>query len=559
MRRLLIVSLAVALAFLIGGIAYSLKGATEKGATEHQPLLIWSVPDENLENFMAEALQQGLLRGVGGYPNPAKLKELIENFGGWWREIENSDSLAASGVEDRESTGLSKTSFSPRTSWSVPPENQEAFNEEMRRRGLIVEHSDGAVERRIQGRENEFKELVENFGGKWVGDVKPFPSGKLITDERELGEMRSKVENLREMARGGKLDNVKSTLASSIESREVAPLAVYSLAQSGMKTTYYDYRGYHCLINIPAEVDPKPWNEHFNLWNIHLVQSFDPYKGIETGVGWVANWQGLTPGLYIYCAVDGEWVAYKSIPTGASRDIWPYVETRGSSEGAMYIDDLLYSGKSLYYVTTVTALNSVAGVQQEIYTNDHPNWIDTSHHHTKIYWNVLKDKGNNWIYWDSAIPTEYFNWLPLKMEQGYESPSYYIWVWSQFQTDIALETLYRVKLVCDLRLQGGTKLWLQFLSYDNVDRGKTTVWTGTTPCWVNFSTPVSRLDPIQKVWLCTDVGHYDTLLKEFVVHQSDLRNRIMNILRAWSSYPELQNAFRAEIQDILRQWSSAPG
>jgi hypothetical protein len=65
---------------------------------------------------------------------------------------------------------------------------------------------------------------------------------------------------------------------------------------------------------------------------------------------------------------------------------------------------------------------------------------------------------------------------------------------------------------------------------------------------------------IARLVLTTDNTANEILptIASFTVHQSDLRDRYIDILIAWAGCPSCQPAFRDEIIDILLQWASAP-
>jgi hypothetical protein len=134
---------------------------------------------------------------------------------------------------------------------------------------------------------------------------------------------------------------------------------------------------------------------------------------------------------------------------------------------------------------------------------------------------------------------------------------------------IHLENLYMVSLEKDLQLYTGSKLVVKFYDYSHTFESGNLVETVTPPENIkeneNVSHPSQGSMPVRtavkkaELVLTTDnENEVISIIASFTVHQSDLRTRYGNILRAWSSKPELQSAFRTEIGDILSQWSSAP-
>jgi len=137
-----------------------------------------------------------------------------------------------------------------------------------------------------------------------------------------------------------------------------------------------------------------------------------------------------------------------------------------------------------------------------------------------------------------------------------------------------LENLYKVNLNKDLRLYAGSKLVVKFYKYDNVTLQAESVIHSFTPpenapenVKENESVPHPRgaegypwgSVQIARLVLTTDnTENVISTIASFTVHQSDLRRRVMDILRAWGDRPDQQSAFRAEVMDILRQWGDAP-
>jgi len=136
-----------------------------------------------------------------------------------------------------------------------------------------------------------------------------------------------------------------------------------------------------------------------------------------------------------------------------------------------------------------------------------------------------------------------------------------------------LENLYKVNLYKDnLWLNQGSKLVVKFYKYDGVTlQTESVIHAAWVAPWhvvpENENVPQPRAAEryswgtvqIATLVLTTDnTENVISTIASFTVHQSDLRNRYMAILRAWGGQPEQQDAFRAEVMDILRQWSSAP-
>jgi hypothetical protein len=139
----------------------------------------------------------------------------------------------------------------------------------------------------------------------------------------------------------------------------------------------------------------------------------------------------------------------------------------------------------------------------------------------------------------------------------------------------ALENMYKVSVDKNLQLNTGKKLVVKFYKYDNVTLQAQSVidnWV-TTPHLIiakeNVPHPLGTPVPptkfpagtvqIAKLVLTeNNTANEISEIANFVVHQSDLRNRYIEILIAWAGCPACQPAFRAEIIDILLQWASAP-
>jgi hypothetical protein len=128
----------------------------------------------------------------------------------------------------------------------------------------------------------------------------------------------------------------------------------------------------------------------------------------------------------------------------------------------------------------------------------------------------------------------------------------------------ALENMYKVSVNKNLQLYAGSKLVVKFYDYASVFESEVVIDTFTPPQSVvqneNAPHPSGGSLPVRtavkKAELDLTMNDTNTILStiaSFTVHQSDLRTRYGNILRAWSANPLV-----SEIGDILRQWSSAP-
>jgi parallel beta-helix repeat protein len=132
-----------------------------------------------------------------------------------------------------------------------------------------------------------------------------------------------------------------------------------------------------------------------------------------------------------------------------------------------------------------------------------------------------------------------------------------------------LENLYKVSLTENLQLYDGSVLGVEFDKYDNItyqDFSFIEIITPPQSVVENENIPHPRAAErfswgtvqIAKFILADSDGNVISIIATFTAHQSDLRGRYMVILRAWSSNPPQQPAFRAELIDVLRQWSGAP-
>jgi hypothetical protein len=123
---------------------------------------------------------------------------------------------------------------------------------------------------------------------------------------------------------------------------------------------------------------------------------------------------------------------------------------------------------------------------------------------------------------------------------------------------LKLENMYKVGLEKDLQLYAGRKLVVKFYKYGNVTFQAESVIHNFTPrenIKENENAPQPRgaegfswgTVQIARLVLTTDnTANEISTIASFTVHQSDLRARYIEILRAWGGQPEQQPAFRAE-------------
>jgi hypothetical protein len=137
--------------------------------------------------------------------------------------------------------------------------------------------------------------------------------------------------------------------------------------------------------------------------------------------------------------------------------------------------------------------------------------------------------------------------------------------WATFE----LENMYKVGLEKDLQLNTGSKLVVKFYKYGDIFQAESVIDTFAPPQQIkeNENVPHPRGSEgfswgtvqIAKLVLTTDnTANEISEIASFTVHQSDLRDRYIDILIAWAGCPSCQPAFRDEIIDILLQWASAP-
>jgi hypothetical protein len=137
------------------------------------------------------------------------------------------------------------------------------------------------------------------------------------------------------------------------------------------------------------------------------------------------------------------------------------------------------------------------------------------------------------------------------------------------KADLELENMYKVGLEKDLLLDEGSKLVVKFYKYDDTFQTESVINEFVPPYYVENieSVPHPRGEEgfpwgtvqIAKLMLTTDnTEEVISTLAGLTVHQSDLRNRYIQILLDWAGCPACQPAFKAEIIDILLQWASAP-
>jgi hypothetical protein len=132
-----------------------------------------------------------------------------------------------------------------------------------------------------------------------------------------------------------------------------------------------------------------------------------------------------------------------------------------------------------------------------------------------------------------------------------------------------LENLYKVSLEKDLQLYTGSKLVVKFFNYSNAFESEVVIENNialpliivdneNVPHPPTGSSPVAKAVKKAELDLTTENEEVISTIASFTVHQSDLRNRYIAILRVWSGSPGQQSAFRAEIIDTLKEWSGAP-
>jgi hypothetical protein len=143
-----------------------------------------------------------------------------------------------------------------------------------------------------------------------------------------------------------------------------------------------------------------------------------------------------------------------------------------------------------------------------------------------------------------------------------------LWPIVEGMATLKLENLYKVSLEADLQLYTDSLLVVEFDKYDSTFQDVSFIESITPPENVkeNENVPHPRAaerfswGTVQtaKLILIDGDGNVIYTIAIFTVHQNDLRGRYLVILRAWSSNPPQQPAFRAELIDVLRQWSGAP-
>ena len=183
-------------------------------------------------------------------------------------------------------------------------------------------------------------------------------------------------------------------------------------------------------------------------------------------------------------------------------------------------------------------------------------------------------------YWDGS------NWVE-EPDSGVDVENNYVWarvthlspfapigiIWKG-TTAFRLENLYTVGLDENLDLRIGSKLVVKFYQYDNVTLQDNSVIDEFTPphqVKENENVPHPQGVPvpppkypggtvqIAKLVLTTEnTANEISTIASFTVHQSDLKERFLEILGEWFPHPELHDAFRAEVKDILSQWFPAP-
>jgi parallel beta-helix repeat protein len=125
---------------------------------------------------------------------------------------------------------------------------------------------------------------------------------------------------------------------------------------------------------------------------------------------------------------------------------------------------------------------------------------------------------------------------------------------------LSLKNLYKVGLRNDLRIYTRSKLVIKFYKYDSTFWAESIVDNIMPPfpyfIKENENVPHPLGGHLEKVELVLTTDNMEEVISSmasFTVHQTDLRGRYGDILRAWADNPLI-----SEIGDILRQWSSAP-
>jgi hypothetical protein len=174
-----------------------------------------------------------------------------------------------------------------------------------------------------------------------------------------------------------------------------------------------------------------------------------------------------------------------------------------------------------------------------------------------------------------ADPGDYA--VTLTVGDGYENALDSITVhilraWNGTAT-FELENMYKVSLGKDLELLGGSKLVVKFYKYGDILQAESVIHEFTPPENIEntenvphplgtpvppFKYPTGTVQIARLALTTDDTGDVISIITSFTVHQSDLRDRYIDILIDWAGNPEKQPAFRDEIKDILLQWAGAP-
>lgn len=222
------------------------------------------------------------------------------------------------------------------------------------------------------------------------------------------------------------LKEIKGNQSLTISDRE-AEIKSGEYRHAYMRTVWpqtYNYRGHKVYVKIPANVNLNPQTS-FNLYNTHMV--LPSGKFFESGVGWFNSW-GLT-GLHIYTYDNYTCDMYsKAIPSGTSRDIFLRVLSiyqYGQNRGYMWAEDP-QSGQILNTFTIIDGLDHKVDETQEQHSSSQ---VWTSTPQAKHHDNIIKNQNNQWVNWNSAIPTFFWANSPMKQTHGTENSRYYITTW----------------------------------------------------------------------------------------------------------------------------------
>jgi len=126
---------------------------------------------------------------------------------------------------------------------------------------------------------------------------------------------------------------------------------------------------------------------------------------------------------------------------------------------------------------------------------------------------------------------------------------------------ITLTDVHTVHLNVTGAFLQGENLKVKFYSYSGAFQGETTVWNGTTPTQIDLSLDLSQNSPIENAIFILADNEENTILNlvNFVVHRSDLFNKITQILMGWPLTPSAERIqFFKELLGISKQWPYAP-